>query len=138
MTHVNPICSKQQYARKLKEWGFKKNRQNQEWSGLDCALKRRRVEVDKADVYFNGRLIPSKKLKREISRYVRPSLQTKYMNQINLRRSASPQSPDSFMIKRHDSYQILVSPPRSLPWFTLLDCLMGYCKYQQRQVQMKL
>lgn len=133
MVYADPICSKQQYVRKLKEWGFEKNRQNQDWSSISRALKRRRAEAGEADVYIDGRLIPSKKLKKEISRYVRPSLQTKYLDRVSVRRSASPQTPDGFIIKRHDSHQLLVSPPRSLPWFDFLDRLGILCKYRLYQ-----
>lgn len=133
MIFADPICSKQQYVRKLKEWGFEKNRQNQDYPRIDRALKRRGTEASEADVYIDGRLIPSKKLKKEVSRYVRPRLQTKYLDRVSVRRSASPQTPDGFIIKRHNSYQILVSPPRSLPWFDFLDHLGSLCKYRLYQ-----
>lgn len=137
-SHIDPISSKTQYTDKLGEWGYRKYRQNQDWSGVDRALKRRRMKVDEADVYLEGQLIPSKKLKREISRYVRPSLRTKYLKQISPRRSASPQTPNGCIIKRHGSHGLLVSPPRSLPWFNFLDRLTGLCKYEQRQDQIKI
>jgi len=63
------LDSKSQYTTKFKAWMLQKNSNREIWKGISGALKRRRLEVSEANVYFNDEYIPLKKLKKELQRY---------------------------------------------------------------------
>jgi hypothetical protein len=69
------ICSNAQYIRKLKECGIEKNSTNDKWKYIARQLEKRALEGKESEIYINGRLIPKKKVKKEVSRYAVPSSQ---------------------------------------------------------------
>jgi hypothetical protein len=48
---------------------LRKNSNSEFWKGISRGLKRRHLDISDAQVSFNGEEIPSKKLKKELSRY---------------------------------------------------------------------
>jgi hypothetical protein len=48
---------------------LQKNSKSEFWKGISGGLKRRRLEVSEANVYFNDGHVPLKKLKKELPRY---------------------------------------------------------------------
>lgn len=67
--------SKPQYIRKFKQWGFKKNSTDEDWKFIARKLQKRNLEGKESNTYINGKLVPRKKLKREVSRHSLPSWQ---------------------------------------------------------------
>ena len=67
------LYRKAQYVRKLDQWGFKKNSTHEEWKFVARQLKKRNLEGKRSDTYINGKLIPRKKVMKEVSRYVTSS-----------------------------------------------------------------
>jgi hypothetical protein len=67
--------SKAQYIRKFKQWNFKKNSTNDKWKFVARHLEKRKLDGKESETYINGKLIPRKKVKKEVSRYYIPSSQ---------------------------------------------------------------
>lgn len=61
--------SKSQYEKKFTEWGFRTYLSRREWIYIGQCLKKRKAEGKESDIYFNGKRIDAKKVKRETSRY---------------------------------------------------------------------
>lgn len=61
--------SKAQYIRKFKQWGFKKNSTDAKWKFIARKLQKRDLEGKESDTYLDGRLVPRKKVKKEVSRH---------------------------------------------------------------------
>jgi len=70
-----PHCSKAQYIRKFKQWNFEKNSTKEKWKFIARCLKKRKLDGKESETYINGKLIPRKKVKKEVSRYYMPSTQ---------------------------------------------------------------
>ena len=64
-----------QYIGKFKQWHIKKNLTNEEWKFIDRKLRKRKQEGKESDIYFHGKLIPDKKVKKETSRHAPPTFQ---------------------------------------------------------------
>lgn len=67
--------SKAQYIRKFEQWGFKKNSTDENWKYIAHKLQKRNLEGKESDTYVNGKLVPRKKVKKEVSRHSLPSRQ---------------------------------------------------------------
>jgi len=61
--------SKAQYIRKFDQWGFKKNSTDGNWKYIAHKLQKRNLEGKESDTYVNGKLVPRKKVKKEVSRH---------------------------------------------------------------------
>lgn len=65
-----------QYTRQFKKWGFSRNWKQQQYEFTVRRLKKRKQEgKEDNDVYKNGALFNNKRLKRELSRHVRASVE---------------------------------------------------------------
>jgi hypothetical protein len=71
----SPCNSKAQYIRRLEKWGFKKYSTSEEWKSISRKIQKRNLEGKESDTFINGRLVPLKKVKKEVSRHSRPSWQ---------------------------------------------------------------
>jgi hypothetical protein len=67
--------SKAQYIRKFEKWGFKKNSTDENWKYIAQKLQKRNLEGKESDTYVNGKLVPRKRVKKEVSRHFLPSWQ---------------------------------------------------------------
>jgi hypothetical protein len=67
--------SKAQYIRKFEHWGFKKNSTDEKWKYIGYKLQKRNLEGKESDTYVNGKLVPRKKVKKEVPRHCLPSWQ---------------------------------------------------------------
>ena len=65
--------STNQYARRLKQWGFVKNTPEESWKYIAHQVQKRKLKGKESETYVKGILIPDEKLKREISRYDLPT-----------------------------------------------------------------
>ncbi|KAF4628877.1 hypothetical protein G7Y89_g9276 [Cudoniella acicularis] len=63
------IAKKAQYTRKFKQWNFSKNSTSDKWKFVARKLEKRKHEGKESETYINGKLIPNKKIQKEISRY---------------------------------------------------------------------
>jgi hypothetical protein len=59
---------KTQYEDTFDEWGFRKNRKKDDWQIMARKLDKRKRGGKESNVYLEGQLIPTKKLRKEISR----------------------------------------------------------------------
>jgi hypothetical protein len=62
------LPSKAQYEKQFKEWGFQKNRTKKDWKIVSQKIGLRKRAAKESDVYLDGQLVPTKKLRKEISR----------------------------------------------------------------------
>jgi len=67
--------SKAQYTRKFERWGFKKNSTDAQWKLIARRLQKRSLEGKESETYLDGKLVPRKKVKKEVSRHSLPSWQ---------------------------------------------------------------
>jgi hypothetical protein len=63
------LRSKAQYELHFKKWGFRKNRTKDDWKIVAQKVGKRKREHKESEVYIDGNLIHSKKVKKAISRY---------------------------------------------------------------------
>lgn len=68
-------ASKSQYIRKFEQWDFKKNSTDAKWKFIAQKTEKRTLEGKESDIYLDGKLVPRKKVKKEISRHTPPSWQ---------------------------------------------------------------
>ena len=61
--------SKAQYEGRLKKWGFRKNKTKEDWKTIRREIEKRNRQRKASDVYFCGKLISAKKVRKETSRY---------------------------------------------------------------------
>ncbi|KIW62343.1 hypothetical protein PV04_10524 [Phialophora macrospora] len=117
-----------QYKRKLNAWNIQKNRKGDLWKDVSLTLKRKNLDANDVDVFLCGIPVPTKKLKREISRYDLPTLRLTPMltassasRDIILPTSLRALTPDEITIRPK------IQPPRclrvELPWYKLRDQL---------------
>jgi hypothetical protein len=67
-----------QYERHLKKWNFRKNLKNQEWIFVHYRVAKREKAGKLSNVYFNRRLIPKEKVRKETMRHYFPTIQERY------------------------------------------------------------
>lgn len=73
---TNQLYSKSLYEAKRREWGFSKKSKAGDWADVGRITKiRRYCHGKESEVYRSGELISTKKLKKEISRHLLPTLQ---------------------------------------------------------------
>jgi hypothetical protein len=63
------LRSKAQYELHFKKWEFRKNRTKDDWKIVAQKLRKRKREHKESEVYIDGNLIKSKKVRKETSRY---------------------------------------------------------------------
>lgn len=59
---------KAQYEKLFKEWGWAKKRHRNDWKVIGQKVEQRRKRGKESLVYMDNRLVPTKRLKKEISR----------------------------------------------------------------------
>ena len=62
------VSRKQQYEKKFKEWGYKKNHTKEDWRIVGYKVGQRKRAAKESNVYLDQELMPRKKLQKEISR----------------------------------------------------------------------
>jgi hypothetical protein len=76
---VDQCNSNAQYIGKLDQWGFKKNSTDEKWKFIARTLEKRELDGKESDTYINGKLVPRKRVKKEVSRHCLPSWQATAM-----------------------------------------------------------
>ncbi|RSM14962.1 hypothetical protein CEP52_001098 [Fusarium oligoseptatum] len=61
--------TKAQYVRKLESWGFKKNSSKEKWEHAAAMVRKRKSEGKETELQMNGKVISTKKLRKEFGRY---------------------------------------------------------------------
>ncbi|KAL2671372.1 hypothetical protein Neosp_013957 [[Neocosmospora] mangrovei] len=61
--------TKAQYVRKLESWGFKKNSSKEKWEHAAAVFRKRKLEGKETELQMNGKVISTKKLRKELGRY---------------------------------------------------------------------
>jgi hypothetical protein len=59
---------KSQYERHFKEWRFRKHLKKEEWAAIEHRLLKRKRACKESVVYVDEILLPTKKIRKEISR----------------------------------------------------------------------
>ncbi|KAF4449296.1 ankyrin, partial [Fusarium albosuccineum] len=62
-------ASKAQYIRQLKKWGIEKYSTNDKWKVAAEQVQKRKLQGKETEILINGKPVPSKKLKKELTRY---------------------------------------------------------------------
>ncbi|CAM1507947.1 Fc.00g047950.m01.CDS01 [Cosmosporella sp. VM-42] len=62
-------ATKAQYIRKLKTWGMEKKYSQDQWKNAADLVMKRKASGKETILYMGGKTIPSKRLKKELSRY---------------------------------------------------------------------
>ncbi|CAG8953347.1 hypothetical protein HYFRA_00003558 [Hymenoscyphus fraxineus] len=65
-------ASKTQYETQFRRWGWRKNLTQSEWEYLGKHITKRKKSGKASEVIFNGHVVPSKKVNKEISRHCLP------------------------------------------------------------------
>jgi hypothetical protein len=63
------LRSKAQYELHFKKWEFRKNRTKDDWRIVAQKIGKRKREHKESEVYIDGNLIETKKVRKAISRY---------------------------------------------------------------------
>ncbi|OAP55348.1 hypothetical protein AYL99_10321 [Fonsecaea erecta] len=101
-------ASKAQYMRQFKVWGIQKNMKGDFWKDLSRVLKSMRLKIADLDVFFNERLIPESKLRKELPRRDLPTY---------TQTTARPQMPEGIFVRPKIRLpRILII---SLPWYQI-------------------
>lgn len=70
---LKAVCRKSQYETQFKKWKLRKNlrkgKAEQDWKAVKWKVEKRKREGKETDVYINEVLLPSKKVRKETSRY---------------------------------------------------------------------
>jgi hypothetical protein len=66
---VNNLSRKAQYERRFKAWGFQKNKKKDDWELVAFKVKKRKKEGKLSEVTMDGKPVPAKRLRKELSRY---------------------------------------------------------------------
>ena len=67
-SHADTFSRKSQYEAIFKKWQYTKNLKPSQWQYVDNQIKKRKADGKESEVYHNGALIASKKLKKELGR----------------------------------------------------------------------
>ncbi|CAG9982408.1 unnamed protein product [Clonostachys byssicola] len=62
-------ATKSQYIRKLASWKIKKNATSIDWKKAAIIIDKRKRQGKESEIYVDGKLIPSKKMKKETARH---------------------------------------------------------------------
>ena len=139
----NHAKSKAQYVRQLSKWQVKKTSKGEEWKFIEHRLRKRDLEGKDSETYINGELVPSKKIKKEISRHVLPRFKQVCNNAEQLGTcnapSPSPATPEGIMVCTPAAVMVCTPPAGSncvivvsnLPCFEFEDLLERYCSYMR-------
>ena len=66
--------SKTSYEGKLREWKFRKHMTSKDWKYVSRCERKHKNQKQPTEVYFNGSLVEAQKVRKELSRHIRPSL----------------------------------------------------------------
>jgi hypothetical protein len=69
------LCRDKQYIRQLGKWQFKKYTTSEKWQHAAQVLSKRQIEGKESELRINGKPVLKKKLKKELARYVAPTMQ---------------------------------------------------------------
>lgn len=147
--------SYEQYRRKLKTWGWDKNLSSAEnvWRFVDDRIKKRSLQGKVSDVVIRGEVIPLRKIKKEISRHVRPDMRSLLQSgsshdshhvlstwRLELITHSAPSTPDGGNVVVQTPYDIPISTVSSpavpfqkrvtwnqLPWLQFEKLIMTQC-----------
>src|SRR5436190_12120057 len=83
---TNLVNSIAQYENRFKKWGFRKKQTARKWIDVQGRVEKRKRDGKESNVYNGGRLVPQKKVRKEISRHNFPTIQERYGEGIILQR----------------------------------------------------
>jgi hypothetical protein len=67
-----------QYERHFTKWRFRKNLKNQDWKFVHYRVTKRQRAGKPSNVYFNRRLVPKEKVRKEMMRHYFPTIQERF------------------------------------------------------------
>ncbi|CAI6099789.1 unnamed protein product [Clonostachys chloroleuca] len=117
------IATKSQYTRQLTSWKIKKNATSIDWKKAAVIIDKRKRQGKESEMYIDGKLIPSKKMKKETARHW-PS----YLEYIEMK-----DLPGDFVVQTPPATALHpIQPHRwkmqldGLPWMKFRDAFMSH------------
>ncbi|KAI9834920.1 MAG: hypothetical protein M1819_002643 [Sarea resinae] len=108
--------SVKQYSTHLKDWDLKKYNTGETWRFVGHRVQKRKLEGKESDVYNHGQLISEKKVKKEVSRHMLPTLASANAQ------APSPRTPEGILICSPIPYPSIMAIENSnLPFFHVCD-----------------
>jgi hypothetical protein len=137
--------SKAQYEKKLRDWGFRRNRSSDAWRIAGEKIDLRKRFGKRSSVYLHGQLVPARRVSREVSRHrIMPSLQRFDKTQSRLSsaviqstflkiidRTAVPTTPPGFNIRTPTSPEVFRLLFHNLPILSYQDTISSLAGEQQ-------
>ncbi|RTE83504.1 hypothetical protein BHE90_001985 [Fusarium euwallaceae] len=110
--------TKAQYVRKLESWGFKKNSSKEKWEHAAAVVRKRKAEGKETELQMNGKVISTKKLRKEFGRYA-------YMPSFSRVPPIEPGGDLEGVVARTPPSSLSSGfiMPNYLPWFQFQDYL---------------
>jgi len=134
----NHANSKAQYVRQLSKWQLKKNSNGEKWKFIAHRVRKRDLDGKDSETYINGELVPSKKIKKEISRHVLPRFEHSYnfnAGQLDTYNAPSPATPEGIMVCTPAAASICVIGVLNLPCFEFENLAEPYCSYTRHSAK---
>ncbi|KAH7136285.1 ankyrin repeat-containing domain protein [Dactylonectria macrodidyma] len=116
------FATEKQYVRKLGDWKVKKYSNKQAWEQAYLQVHKRKREDKTSEIVMNGKVIKSKRMKRELTRYSLPW--SKHGSLLNDPSQEQPNAiPGDLVVRTPPSNQSPSITFNSLPWFLFQDSL---------------
>ncbi|EPE33291.1 Ankyrin repeat-containing protein [Glarea lozoyensis ATCC 20868] len=115
-------ATKAQYEKKLRDWGFRRNRSSEAWKMAGQKIDLRTKIGKRSSVYLNGQLVPARRVNREVSRHrILPSLQR--FDRTQNTTAALPTTPPGFNIRTPTSPEVFRLLFHRLPILSFQDTI---------------
>ncbi|KAN0117792.1 ankyrin [Hyaloscypha variabilis] len=109
--------------KKFKDWGFQKNRTKQDWKVMGQKIGARKRMAKESNVYLDGQLVPTKKIRKEISRQAYMTVS----EQLHQAQEPPPDTPPGFEIRT----------PIAPPLFRIIFENLPIFRFQEIMPQLK-
>ncbi|KAH8753211.1 hypothetical protein BGZ57DRAFT_965322 [Hyaloscypha finlandica] len=112
-------ATKTQYEKQFKDWGFQKNRTKQDWKDIGQKIWARKRMAKESNIYLDGKLVPAKKVRKEISRQAYMTI----YEQFHQGQESPPGMPPGFEIRTPTALPLLRLVFENLPMFRFQEIM---------------
>ncbi|KAH6973072.1 ankyrin repeat-containing domain protein [Ilyonectria sp. MPI-CAGE-AT-0026] len=110
-------ATKAQFVRKLEVWGIKKNHTKEAWIYAEAMHQKRKREGKDSEVLIDGKLVPQKRMKKELGRY------GNYKNVFQTLLATAEQAPEGVIVRTPPSTDNDHVVSICIPWFQVENFL---------------